>query len=50
MAGMVFTVVRHGQLGAALGVLAIAAAASVDQFRRRKPGAVPCGFRRRGPR
>lgn len=32
MAGMVFTVVRHGQLGAALGVLAIAAAAGVVSF------------------
>jgi diguanylate cyclase (GGDEF)-like protein len=32
MAGMVFTVMRHGQLGAALGVLAIAAAAGVDSF------------------
>jgi diguanylate cyclase (GGDEF)-like protein len=32
MAGMVFTVMRHGQLGAALGVLAIAAAAGVGSF------------------
>jgi diguanylate cyclase (GGDEF)-like protein len=34
---MVVAVVRHGQFGAALGVLAIAAAASIDSFGGRSP-------------
>jgi GGDEF domain-containing protein len=37
MAGLVFTVVRHGQLGAALGVLAVVAAATVDSFGGHSP-------------
>jgi diguanylate cyclase (GGDEF)-like protein len=37
MAGMVVTVVRHGQFGAALGVLAIAAAAGLVSFGGESP-------------
>jgi PAS domain-containing protein len=39
MALMVVAVVRHGQFGAALGVLAIAAAASIDSFGGHSPAA-----------